>query len=926
MAGHAPDRRSLLRNEGSDISEASTAIDSPVVKSPPHHRHTYHRMASNGSFNSQHASIHAISEVDEADEAAEGPVRGLGIENVTTGIKASPTPIARVPVGAERSSVGTSPMQLGSSKAFSTISFDSKSSPQTPGSGKPLLPSPAWARFDDGIYTHGGEADPQQNIQEQDISKGNISTFSEDLGPTPPGYRGTQTPKTSISSINDNDQYGAYAPPCTTKNDIHTGRSSWLSVSIMCLSVYSTVFSGIWLMLALVRPRYGKAIHSGGNLTPATASIVFALFAKTIELSFVTVFVTFLGQVLSRRSLVKTSRGITIAEMSMRTWVIQPGFIITHWSHLQHVGVTMLGGITLLAALIAMFYTTASDALVSPHLKFGKWEYREMSGWVETSYANPYFIKDNCQTPVTTLMDPDNAGLTCLAIEHAGQAYHNFLVYMDTWATISALGVGESSDISQRPAPVGMLFDNTTVVGSWVYPNASNITANYEKYNRIINNVTVSMPHANVFSAARDPKNGVLQPAELAGVGEYILQASVVSPTINVLCVNMMEEELAPLTYVTWPNAQYSTTTLLPGQRTAWSGYQDEVQVLPGQTYLNSTVVDDIFEWGPAYGRQPPVFPMVPIDYNSLTNISVASSDSIYILAKAPASTTTNYTLCQMRSFLSPNCSTRYNVSGTVGGNLASHCDDPTDPMAYWKSVADPPITPSTDWRNVISEWALSLSLNTGVSNANSSTSRLLSQFITAEPSYGSAKLNGLMPSIAEALSVLSGCTLLLSTTSSTFYHYWAFDATTLNPGVYQNFNASISSQQYTSGYTQNWQAVFYLVLLLVFSMNVFCLTYFFLRSGLVTDFTEPPNLFALAINSPPAQRLSGSCGAGPEGDQLNVDFHVGMDEHSNHVYIKEGGISQASRNYEMRRRRQMQNFRSETSYSKLSNKRRSWL
>lgn len=187
------------------------------------------------------------------------------------------------------------------------------------------------------------------------------------------------------------------------------------------LSVYSTIFSGIWLMLAIAQPRYGRTIHSGGSLTPSTASTLFALFAKTIELSFVTVFVTFLGQVLSRRSIVKASRGVTIPELTMRTWVIQPGFMITHWQHIQHAGLTILGAITLTAAFIATFYTTASDALVSPHLKYGKWEHKMMEGIVQASYANPFYIEDNCQTPVTTVMDPQYAGTTCLSIEHAGQ-------------------------------------------------------------------------------------------------------------------------------------------------------------------------------------------------------------------------------------------------------------------------------------------------------------------------------------------------------------------------------------------------------------------------------------------------------------------------------------------------------------------------
>lgn len=136
-----------------------------------------------------------------------------------------------------------------------------------------------------------------------------------------------------------------------------------------------------------------------------------------------------------------------------------------------------------------------------------------------------------------------------------------------------------------------MLYDNTTVTGSWVQTNQSNVTAAYIQHNRIINNVTMSMPHAGVFSAAHDPKNGILQPEDLAGLGEYSLRASVVSPSVNVLCVNMDEAELEPLVLTLWPNG------------TTW--------LQPGKLYPNSTVVDDIFEWGATYDRQPPYFPMV---------------------------------------------------------------------------------------------------------------------------------------------------------------------------------------------------------------------------------------------------------------------------------------------------------------------------
>lgn len=105
----------------------------------------------------------------------------------------------------------------------------------------------------------------------------------------------------------------------------------------MVLSVYSTLLSGLWLGVAIAKPRFGHGITNNSRMTPATASLVAAAIAKSIELSFVTVFVTFLGQVLSRRALIKRSRGITISEMSMRQWIMQPGTMITHWETVRYV-------------------------------------------------------------------------------------------------------------------------------------------------------------------------------------------------------------------------------------------------------------------------------------------------------------------------------------------------------------------------------------------------------------------------------------------------------------------------------------------------------------------------------------------------------------------------------------------------------------
>ena len=190
----------------------------------------------------------------------------------------------------------------------------------------------------------------------------------------------------------------------------------------MVLSVYSTLLSALWLGVAIARPRFGHRI-SDSRLPPATASLLAAAIAKSIELSFVTVFVTFLGQVLSRRALIKRSRGITISEMSMRQWVMQPGTMITHWETVRYAALTFLGGIALVGAVTAIFYTTASDALVAPQLKMGRMEHRILYGQVASTYANTQYIQQKCQTPISESTDPEYSGSTCTAIEHSGQAY-----------------------------------------------------------------------------------------------------------------------------------------------------------------------------------------------------------------------------------------------------------------------------------------------------------------------------------------------------------------------------------------------------------------------------------------------------------------------------------------------------------------------
>ena len=73
--------------------------------------------------------------------------------------------------------------------------------------------------------------------------------------------------------------------------------------------------------------------------------------------------------------------------------------------------------------------------------------------------------------------------------------------------------------------------------------------------------------------------------------------------------------------------------------------------------------------------------------------------------------------------------------------------------------------------------------------------------------------------------------------------------------------------------------------------MNVFVFGYFLLHRSLVTDFSEPPNLFALAVNSPPSHAFAGSCGGGPTGKQYMVNWFVNHE--GSHLYMEPGEKTQ---------------------------------
>lgn len=277
----------------------------------------------------------------------------------------------------------------------------------------------------------------------------------------------------------------------------------------------------------------------------------------------------------------------------------------------------------------------------------------------------------------------------------------------------------------------------------------------------------------------------------------------------------------------------------------------------------------------------PPVFFKKPLPYNTLLNQTFQyGRNAIYLLGKGGPSQNDLMFMCSLKTTHYPGCSTNFTATAS-GARLDANCDKPSDSMAYIKSIDNAAAMPaiSLDWPWVAGEWGTSVSLNDGINDGNSSNARLLTDLALQQPS-----LNPALPSPAEALAVMAGSTLLTSSLHAPFVPFWNYTQNTLDEPQYQFLNATIQAQEYASGGTFRYQRAFFPVLFAVFLINILVLVYFVVHKGMVTDYSDPANLFTLAVNSPPSHLLAGSCGGGPEGEQFKVNWRV-MNA-GNHLYM----------------------------------------
>ena len=242
---------------------------------------------------------------------------------------------------------------------------------------------------------------------------------------------------------------------------------------------------------------------------------------------------------------------------------------------------------------------------------------------------------------------------------------------------------------------------------------------------------------------------------------------------VNVVCVQMTKDELKPLVFSEFPGAKLNTS--------AWPAQLDSLA--PGYKFnLTGTNVDQIFNWSSDYGQWPPIFPKYPIAYNTVLNQTAQyGREYIYVLGQGAPSQGKDYALCGLKAHLSPNCSTYYEVT-SGGGNLTARCDnspDSTD-FTYAKTFPNqaahmPPTNATRDFCELVGEWATTLNLGAGITDSDGSNERLLTQCML--PEFSSTNqiitLQPKIPSMAEALAVMIGSTLLMSVQDSPFIPQW---------------------------------------------------------------------------------------------------------------------------------------------------------
>lgn len=517
---------------------------------------------------------------------------------------------------------------------------------------------------------------------------------------------------------------------------------------------------------------------------------------------------------------------------------------------------------------------------MSPKLTWGHDQDYNHSVMAYTKFGDSSYISKNCYIPGYQYANQQS---NCVQLQNVGQAYHNYQIWLNGWNGIAS----QPSDLKRRPPPTGFFMENTTVYGAWL-DNPSDLK-HEDTTNRLINRVTYAFPHPAVAIAAVDPANKIRQPSFFGNSSKFDLEAAVASPIMNVLCASVSEAELSPLVYSKWlPKGHHfneSEFSLRTGHEVAAQLYEVPNKKHPDAPYsinlTNSTKIDSLFGWDNTTQHLRPIFGTFPTPNQTLVNVYHYGFDGVYILVGVPEELQrvgSPYVMCKLKAGLGGRCSTKYHAEFS-GGILSAACDK--GDLANDGPDVDELIW-DNDWADFASTWVEATSLGVGLLGEPAASAGALTHFIPDSPLH---PLPADRPSIAEALAVMAGSTLLTASVNVT-------TDTKRDPPwpLKQQFRSRLRGTIIQSGgQTQGWQNALFASLVTVCLISLLCCCFLVVElfPFHITDFTEPENMFTLAMNSPPTERLEGSCGAGPSNAQLRAEWKIDFEEEAQHYYIR---------------------------------------
>lgn len=106
---------------------------------------------------------------------------------------------------------------------------------------------------------------------------------------------------------------------CHTRRDFSKLRFTLLNWGMIFICGLSTTLSAVFVLLAVKGRRYGSYIGNDpdSKIGTATAILWTSVIATTVELSFVTAFVAFFRQAISRKAFIENpGRGVTLSELT----------------------------------------------------------------------------------------------------------------------------------------------------------------------------------------------------------------------------------------------------------------------------------------------------------------------------------------------------------------------------------------------------------------------------------------------------------------------------------------------------------------------------------------------------------------------------------------------------------------------------------